>query len=70
MQRTDIEALKTEFSLMWCDKVQRLTQVRATKMTQSEMAFMTGKSLRTIQRFERYECVDPELMYIYNSVLK
>ena len=54
--------------LNWCGKVQDLTEIRRTKMSQSEMAFISGRSLKTIQRFERYKVFDPELMFIYNSI--
>jgi len=66
----DIEEVKADFMLHWCGKVQSLTALRKTNMSQSEMAELTGRSIKTIQRFERYECFDPELMYIYNQILK
>lgn len=65
----DIELVKTDFMLHWCGKVQDLTLLRKTKMSQSEMAFLTGRSLKTIQRFEAYKSLDPELMYIYKLIL-
>jgi hypothetical protein len=43
--------------------------LRRTKMSQSEMAFISGRSLKTIQRFESYKVFDPELMFIYNRLL-
>lgn len=68
MQTTDIESIKTDFMMYWCGKVQGLTELRRSKMSQSEMAFISGRSLKTIQRFEGYKVFDPELMYIYNSI--
>jgi hypothetical protein len=65
----DIEAIKGDFMLHWCGKVQDLTSLHMTKMTQSEMAELSGRSLRTIQRFENYNSMDAELMFIYNRVL-
>ena len=68
IDKQDIESIKTEFMLRWCSKIQELTKLRRSKMSQSEMAFMSGRSLKTIQRFERYKVFDPELMFIYNSI--
>lgn len=70
MQQTDIEEIKAEFMVYWCGKVQDLTELRRTKVSQSEMAFITGRSLKTIQRFENYKVFDPELMFIYNKILR
>jgi hypothetical protein len=73
MQKTtiqEVEALKVDFELLWCSKVQALTELRRTKMSQSDVAFLTGRSLKTIQRFERYKSKDPELVYLYRVILK
>ncbi len=66
----DIELIKADFELYWCEKVQDLTILRKSKMSQTKMVELTGRSLKTIQRFENYKCHDPELMYIYNQILK
>ncbi len=66
----DIELIKADFELYWCGKVQDLTILRKSKMSQTKMVELTGRSLKTIQRFENYKCHDPELMYIYNQILK
>jgi len=50
-----VEDLKAEFELLWCGKVQDLTLLRRSKMSQSEMAMLTGRSIKTIQRFENYK---------------
>lgn len=71
MQKTDkqaIELIKTDFELYWCSKVQQLTQLRRSKMSQSEIAFLSGRSIKTIQRFENYKSKDAELMYIYKNL--
>jgi len=73
MQKTDkqaIELIKTDFELHWCSKVQQLTQLRRSKISQSEIAFLSGRSIKTIQRFESYKSKDAELMYIYREILK
>lgn len=66
----DIELVKADFQLIWCAKVQQLVILRRSNLTQSDMAFLTCRSLKTIQRFERYKSKDPELMYIYREILK
>ena len=65
----DIEGIKADFTMRWCGKVQDLTALRVTILSQSEMAELSGRSLRTIQRFENYNSMDAELMFIYNRVL-
>lgn len=73
MQITDnqtLEELQAEFELLWCVKIQSLSLLRETKMSQSTMAAMTGRSLKTIQRFERYKSKDAELAYLYKMILK
>lgn len=72
MQNTEsqrLTELQAEFELLWCVKVQSLVELRRSKMTQSTIAAMTGRSLKTIQRFEHYVSKDAELMFIYNRIL-
>lgn len=68
-EKQSVSDLKADFMMRWCGKVQQLVAIRRSKMTQSEIAFLTGRSLKTIQRFENYKCLDPELMFIYNRLL-
>jgi len=42
---------------------------RRTIMSQQQMADLSGRSLKTIQRFENYKSQDPELMFIYSNAL-
>lgn len=67
--KQDVEYLKVDFELRWCSNIQRLSSLRRSKMSQSEMSFLTGRSLKTIQRFENYKSRDAELMYLYKSIL-
>jgi len=72
MQKTENKQLKNleaDFEILWCGKVQSLTQLRRAKMSQSDIAYLCGRSLKTIQRFENYKSKDPELMFIYNRLL-
>lgn len=69
ISKQDVELIKTDFMLRWCGKIQELTKLRRSKMSQSDMAFLSGRSLKTIQRFESYKVYDPELMFIYNRIL-
>jgi len=52
-KQVDIEVIKADFTLYWCRKVQDLTELRKSKMSQSEMAFISGRSLKTIQQVAR-----------------
>ena len=65
----DIEVIKADFMLHWCGKVQDLRLLRKSKMSQQEMADLTDKSIKTIQRFEKYKCFDAKLMYLYKKIL-
>jgi len=72
MQRTEnqlLNDLETEFELLWCMKVQKLAELRRSKMTQTTMAAMTGRSLKTIQRFENYKTKDAVLIFLYKQIL-
>lgn len=72
MQKTEsqrLTELQTEFEILWCMKVQSLVELRRSKMTQATIAAITGRSLKTIQRFEHYQSKDAELMFIYNRIL-
>jgi len=69
ISKQDVELIKTDFMLRWCGKIQELTKLRRSKMSQSDMAFLSSRSLKTIQRFENYSCFDAELMFIYNRLL-
>ena len=64
-----LEILKADFEMLWCSKVQALTALRRSKMSQSQMAAMTGRSLKTIQRFENYRSKDAVLMFLYRNIL-
>jgi len=69
IESIDTEVIKADFQITWCAKVQQLVSLRRSKMTQTEIAKLTGRSLKTIQRFESYRVFDPELMFIYNKLL-
>lgn len=68
MSSIDIQKLQTQFIILWCEKVQKYTEYRKSKMSQREWAKLTGKSLKTIQRFENYDCFNSELMYLYSKL--
>lgn len=65
----EVEYLIADFALRWRVKVQQLVRLRRSKMSQKQMAFLTKRSLKTIQRFENYKCFDPELMFLYVKLL-
>ena len=71
MQNVTIQQVndfKIDFEMYWCGKIQDLVELRRTKLSQSEMAILTGRSIKTIQRFENYESKDSELMFLYNRI--
>lgn len=68
-EKQQVECFKFDFEMYWCGKVQQLTALRRTKMSQSDMAHLTGRSIKTIQRFEQYKCKDAELMFLYKKIL-
>ena len=67
-ENQQLEILKADFELLWCGKVQALVELRRSKMSQSQIAAMTGRSLKTIQRFENYKSKDAELAYLYKQL--
>jgi hypothetical protein len=67
-ENQQLEILKSDFEMLWCSKVQALTALRRSKMFQSQIAAMTGRSLKTIQRFENYKSKDAELAYLYKQL--
>lgn len=68
-ENQQLEIMKSDFEMLWCGKVQALTALRRSKMSQSQMAAMTGRSLKTIQRFENYKSKDAVLMFLYRNIL-
>lgn len=69
IENKKLEGLEADFEALWCSKVQELTELRKSKMSQSSMAVLSGKSLKTIQRFESYKSKDPVLMFLYKKLL-
>lgn len=67
MQKDDMQELKVKFMAYWLTSVQDVTHARATNMSQQKWANLTGRSLKTIQRFEAGKCFDPELMFLYKK---
>lgn len=72
MQTTEnqrLTELEADFELLWCMKIQKLAELRRSKMSQTTMAAMTGRSLKTIQRFENYKSKDTVLLFLYRNIL-
>ncbi len=57
------------FEIDWNMEVQKLIELRKTKMSQSEIAKQADVSLKTVQRFENYKSKNIELMYYYKTIL-
>lgn len=69
-ENQQLKILKADFEMLWCSKIQELTELRRSKMSQKTMAAMTGRSLKTIQRFENYKSKDAVLLFLYRNILK
>jgi len=67
MQLTRLQA---DYEILFCGKVQDLV-IRRKKMgiTQFQMSRKLGKSLSTIQNFERYGCKDAFILFGYKRIL-
>jgi hypothetical protein len=50
-------------------EVDSLVQLRRQKFTQTEMAQKLDVSLKTIQNFENYKCLEGYLLYGYKKIL-
>ena len=67
----DAQKLRSEYTAKFCNKVQKLVAKREEMcISQSIIADMAGKPLRTIQKFENYGCFDYYLIFVYEQVLK
>ena len=66
----DTTELRQQANAIFLQKVQELSWQRRSKMTQLEMAKLTGVSLKTIQRFESYQVKDAQLLITYNLIVK
>lgn len=70
MKNTTVSMLRSEYSAKLYTKIQALTSLRQSKMTQQQIADLLGVSLSKIQRFERYDCEDCYLLWGYKKLLK
>lgn len=70
MEAPNAEQIKYNYELRLLGKMQELIEKRVNfGVSQSQMAQRTGKSLRSIQRFENYDSLDAFLVYAYNQIL-
>jgi len=69
MKKTDNQ-LFAEYEAAFISKVQDLSAHRAQKFTQSEAARRCGVSLRKIQHFENYRCLDAYLLFAYERIME
>ena len=61
--------LKLQYDAKFYTQVQLLNKIRMQKYTQSQMAEYCGCSLRTIQKFESYNCLDSFILFVYKKIL-
>ena len=69
MKTPVLSIVSGDFNIDWNMEVQKATELRRSKMSQSEIAKEIKVSLKTIQRFENYECHNPEILYKYKILL-
>ncbi len=69
MKTSALPIVSGNFEIDWNMEVQKLIELRRSKMSQSEIAKQAGVSLKTVQRFENYKSKNIELMYYYKTIL-
>lgn len=57
-----------KYELWRCSVIQDKVVIRMQKFTQSQVAEITGTSLRTVQLFENYKSENMKLMYFYMNL--
>jgi DNA-binding XRE family transcriptional regulator len=63
--------LKYDFDMLCIEKSTTLIDKRKeSNLTQNDMAYMAGVSLKSIQRFEALKYNNPYLIYAYQQILK
>jgi len=70
MKNADIQSNIAQYKEIWKLEVLQLAAFRPSILSQQQMAKITGKSLRTIQRFEKGKTFDPVLKYTYELLIK
>lgn len=61
--------LKTEYQAKFCSNVQSLVTMRNNlRITQSQIAYKSKVSLRTIQNFENYKSNNYYLIFAYQQI--
>jgi DNA-binding XRE family transcriptional regulator len=64
------ENIKVEYYARLLGKAQNLSELRKeSNLSQSNMAFRCGVSLKTIQRFELLQQPNPYLVFCYKTLL-
>lgn len=67
---TENQQLREEYNWRLLDNAQVAIVKRAKSgVSQIEMSVLTGVSVRTIQRFESYDNLDPYLIFAYKKLL-
>jgi len=68
MKNITEKELKEGYNSLFCKAIQKYSYIRATKMSQQEVAYKIGVSLKTIQRFENYKTQSGYLLYAYKRL--
>jgi DNA-binding XRE family transcriptional regulator len=70
MKNTINQQLKNNYTLKFYKDVQNLTYKRKSLgINQNIMSVKIGVSVKTIQNFENYKCMDYFLIYSYTQIL-
>jgi len=67
--KNSINEIFEEYKFKFWVKVDSLTQQRRQNFTQTEMAQKLKVSLKKIQMFEKFECLDAYLIFGYKRIL-
>lgn len=71
MQNTIKQELRFNYEIKFYSQVQNLVITRKNmRINQNTMSVKSGVSLRTIQNFENYRCLNAYLLYAYKKILK
>ena len=71
MKTINNQDFKSSYATLFYIDVQQLVDIRKNmRITQSDIAFFSKVSLRTIQNFESYKSQNDYLRYVYTEILK
>ena len=70
MKTLDIENIRSDYLHLFHFKALQVIEIRKNlRVTQFEMSYKIGVSLKTIQNFENHRCFDSFLIFAYRELL-